>query len=109
MTLIDEWWTVAKRSATTWVSTALGFLVGALAQTYLAAFAVIGFIPAPELQLPLAGLIGAIVIGGPIILSRIVAQPTLVAKVEEKIEQKAEEKLVTDAVNKAEETRNASF
>lgn len=84
MKLIDHWATVLRRSATTWVSTVLGFLVGTLAQTYLAAFAVIGFIPAPWLQLPLAGLVGAIVIGGPVILARITEQPKLIAKLEEK-------------------------
>lgn len=89
MRLIDEWGTVIRRSATTWTATALGFLTGALANTYLAAFAVIGFIPAPWLQLPLAGLVGAIVIGGPIILSRIVAQPVMQQKVVEKTIAKA--------------------
>jgi len=84
--LVDEWWTVVKRSATTYVASALGFLVGALSSTYLAAFAVIGFIPAPWLQLPLAGLVGAIVIGGPIILSRIVAQPKMTEKIAAKQE-----------------------
>lgn len=84
MTILPAWRTVLKRSATTWTATILGFLVGALANTYLAAFAVIGFIPSPVLQLPLAGLVGAIVIGGPIVLARIVEQPKLTAKIEEK-------------------------
>ncbi len=91
MTLIAHPWTVIKRSATTWTATILGFLVGALANTYLAAFAVIGFIPSPVLQLPLAGLVGAIVIGGPIVLARIVEQPRLTAKIEAKAEEKSNE------------------
>ena len=83
MRFIEHWGTVARRSATSWTAAALGFLLGALGHTYMAAFAVIGFLPA-ELQLPLAGLVGAIVIGGPIVLARITEQPRLAAKLEEK-------------------------
>lgn len=90
--LITEWRTVLFRSMSNWVATIVGFLVGALANTYLAAFAVIGFIPHPWLQLPLAGLVGAIVIGGPIVLARIVRQPVMEAKIEQKTEEKAEAK-----------------
>lgn len=83
MRLIAHWRTVLKRSATTWAATIIGALVGALAHTYMAAFAIIGFLPA-ELQLPLAALVGVIVIGGPIILARLTEQPKLAATIEEK-------------------------
>lgn len=82
MKLIDEWRTVAWRSASNWVATILGFLTGVLSPaTYMAAFAFIGFIPSPGWQLGLAGLVGAIVIGGPVILARITAQPKLAQKI----------------------------
>ncbi len=85
MKLIDEWRTVIWRSATNWVATILGYLTGILAPgTYMAAFAVIGFFPSPFWQLVCAGIVGAIVIGGPVILARITAQPKMVAKIEEK-------------------------
>lgn len=84
MRLIDHWRTVAWRSATSWVATGLGAVGGALANTYLAAFMVIGFVPSPRWQFPLAALLGAIVIGGPIILARLVEQPKLNEKLEEK-------------------------
>lgn len=82
MNFVSEWRTVLVRSATNWTAAILGALVGALAHTYVAAFAVLPFLP-PLLQLPLAVLLGAIVIGGPIILARLTDQPKLQAKIEE--------------------------
>ena len=83
LALIEHWPIVAWHSATSWVATVLGFLVGALSGTYGAAFAVIAFLP-EYVQLPLAGIVGAIVIGGPVILARITAQPAMTAKIASK-------------------------
>ena len=82
MRLIEHWRPVVWRSATSRVSTVLGFLVGALAHTYGAAFAILPFLPF-QLQLPLAGLLGAIVVAGPIILARVTEQPKLEARCRE--------------------------
>lgn len=91
MRLIDEWRTVLVRSATTWVAAMTGalvgllaYLVGVLSPVYLAAFAVIGFIPWPGTQLVLAVIVGAIVIGGPQILARLTAQPKMQEKIIDK-------------------------
>jgi hypothetical protein len=82
--LIDHWKTVLRRSAVTWITAIITFLVGALGQTYLAAFAFLGFVSDPTIQFVGAGFLAVIVIGGPIILARLVEQPALNAKLEEK-------------------------
>ena len=84
MNLITEWRTVLQRSATTWVTAALTFLVGALAQSYMAIFAFLAFIPSLAVQIVGGGIVVLIVIGSPIILARLVEQPKLVQKIEEK-------------------------
>jgi hypothetical protein len=84
MRLIDEWREVLWRSATTWVTAALTFLVGALAQTYMAVFAFLAFVPSLAAQILCGGIVMLIVVGGPIILARLVQQPRLTAKIEEK-------------------------
>lgn len=90
MKLIDQWRTVLKRSATTWVTVVLTFLVGALTPSYLAIFAFLGFVPSPFVQIVVGGLVVVIVVGGPIILARIVDQPKLTAKVEQKKQEAAD-------------------
>lgn len=81
--LIEHWGTVLRRSAVTYVTAALTFLVGALAQTYMAIFAFLAFMP-PLVGIVVGGFLVVIVVGGPIILARLVEQPALNAKLEEK-------------------------
>lgn len=83
MKLISEWRVVLWRSAANWTAAILGALVGALAQTYTAAFMIVPFLPG-FLQLPVAAALGVIVIGGPIILARITEQPKLRDRIGEK-------------------------
>lgn len=83
MRLIENWRTVLWRSAANWTAAIMGALVGVFAHTYGAAFAILPFLPTP-LQLPLAIILGVIVIGGPIIIARLTPQPKLAVKVEEK-------------------------
>lgn len=90
MTLIDEWPTVLWRSATSWVATILSFLIGTIGQGAMVAVGLISFIPAGPLQWGAAVFIAFIVFGAPLIVARIVHQPKMVAKVEEKVEAKAQ-------------------
>lgn len=84
MNLISEWPTVIWRSATTWVTLAVNTLV-AHAIVFLA---VLPFAPL-FVQLPLAILI-AIVASSPTWLSRVIEQPKMNAKVEEKAGERAD-------------------
>jgi len=86
--LVAEWPTILWRSATTRTTAVLTFVAGALAQYYMAGFAFLAFMP-PEIQIPAGGAILFGLLGLPLILARIVAQPNMVAKVEEKIAAKA--------------------
>lgn len=88
MRLIEHWGTVLRRSAVTWVTVVLTFLVGALTPAYMAIFAFLGFVPSPFIQIVVGGLVVTIVVGGPIILARLVEQPKLAAKLEAKAEEK---------------------
>lgn len=83
MRLIEHWGTVLKNSAVTWVAGILTFFVGALGQTYMAIFAFLAFMPQGVAVL-VGGLLVFIVVGGPIILARIVEQPKLTEKLEQK-------------------------
>ena len=83
MRLIDDWCVVLRRSATTWVSTILGAMLGALSAHWGIFFAVVPFLPF-WLQLPTAMVLGAFFVGGPIIIARLTDQPKLNAKIEEK-------------------------
>lgn len=83
MRLIDEWRTVLWHSATTRTTALVTYLLGAIGQYYFAGFLFIGFLP-QAFQLLLAGVLTLLVFGGPIILSRIVVQPKLQAKIESK-------------------------
>jgi Sec-independent protein secretion pathway component TatC len=78
MILIDQWATVLKHSATTWVT----LIVNTLVANALVFLAVLPFAPL-YVQLPLAILI-ALVASSPTWFARIVSQPKMVAKVEEK-------------------------
>lgn len=78
MKIIEEWRTVLKRSATTWVTLA----VNTIAAHALVFLAVLPFAPF-YVQLPLAILI-AVVASSPTWLARITEQPKLNAKIEEK-------------------------
>lgn len=93
MNLIEHWGTVLRRSATTWTTALLTFLVGALGQAYMALFAFLAFIPSPMVQIVGGGLVALIVIGGPIILSRLVEQPKMAAKIEQKADAKLADQL----------------
>lgn len=88
MRLIDEWRTVLWRSANNWVALILGPIVGALSTNALVALGVLGFLPV-KFQIPGAMLIGLLFYTGPHILARLVAQPKLAAKVEEKKQEAA--------------------
>lgn len=85
MRLIEHWRTVLYRSAVTWVTSILTFLVGALGSSYMAIFAFLGlgFLPL-MIQAVVGGFTLLVVVGGPIILARIVEQPKMNAKIEEK-------------------------
>ena len=83
MRFIEDWWTVALRSATSWVAAILGGLLGALAAHWGILFAVLPFLPF-WLQLPCAILLGVLFVGGPIVLARITDQPRMRAKIEER-------------------------
>lgn len=83
MNIIEDWWTVVWRSATSWVATVLGGLLGALAVHWGVLFAVVAFLPY-WLQLPVAVLLGMLFVGGPIILARITDQPKMQAKIAER-------------------------
>lgn len=78
MNLVSHWRTVLLRSATTWVT----LIVNTLVAHAIVFLAVLPFAPL-YLQLPLAIVI-AIVASSPTWLSRIVEQPKLNAKIEEK-------------------------
>lgn len=90
MKFIEHWKTVLWRSAVTWVTVVLTFLVGALSPAYLAIFAFLGFVPSPFIQIVVGGLVVTIVVGGPIILARLVEQPRMEAKIEEKKQEAAD-------------------
>jgi hypothetical protein len=87
---IEEWPTVLWRSASTRTTALLTFIAGALAQYYMAGFAFLAFMP-PEIQIPAGGAILFGLLGLPLILSRIIAQPKMAAKVEEKQAEKLTE------------------
>lgn len=97
MKFIDEWKVVLWRSASNWVSLAMGglvgllaWLVGLLSPVYMAAFAVIGFLPWPIVQIALAVLVGAVVIGGPPVVARLTHQPRLAARIDQKKQEAAD-------------------
>lgn len=87
MRLIENWWTVLLHSASTRTTALVTWLLGAIGQYYFAGFLFIGFLPAP-VQIVAAGFLTLLVFGGPIILSRLVHQPRLTEKVEEKTDAK---------------------
>jgi len=78
MKLIDHPWTVLKQSATTWVT----LIVNTVVAHAIVFMAVLPFAPI-YLQLPLAVLI-ALVASSPTWLARVVAQPKLEQKIQEK-------------------------
>ncbi len=86
--LIDEWWTVLKNSAVSKVSLVIGTITGSLAVNALVALGVLPFVPL-WLQLPSALIIGLLYYG-PIMWARVVSQPKMNAKVEEKLAEKAD-------------------
>lgn len=81
--LIEDWPTVLWHSATTRTTALVTYLLGAIGQYYFAGFLFIGFLPQAA-QIIAAGLLTLLVFGGPIILSRLVQQPRLAAKIEDK-------------------------
>lgn len=82
MRLISEWRVVIWRSATSWVATILGALLGTFAAHWGIMFAVVPFLPF-YLQLPVAASLGVFFVGGPVILARITEQPKMAEKVKE--------------------------
>lgn len=82
MKTIDDWRTVAWRSATTWVTAAVHFVFAIFGVHWAVLLGVLPFMPL-ELRLPLALLIAALTVL-PTIAARVWAQPKLQAKLEEK-------------------------
>lgn len=78
MKLIDNWWTVLTRSAANWVT----LIVNTIAAHALIFMAVLPFAPL-WVQLPLAILI-ALVASSPTWLARVIDQPKLNEKLQEK-------------------------
>lgn len=87
--LVDEWRTVLWHSATTRTTALVTYLLGAVGQYYVAGFLAIPYIP-QSLQPPAAGILIALIVGGPIIISRLVVQPKLQAKIEERSDGKSD-------------------
>lgn len=83
MRLIAEWREILWRSATTWVATAIGALVGTVGAHWGLLLGVLPFMPF-YLQLPLAIAVGIVTIAGPVVLARITDQPKLNVKIEER-------------------------
>ena len=81
--LIEGWKDVLLRSATSWVATALGALLGAFGAQWGIMFAVLPFLPF-WLQMPLAIVLGVFFVGGPIVLARITDQPKLEQRIKAK-------------------------
>lgn len=88
MKLIDHWGTYLRGAASNYVTIALTFLVGALTPAAVPIFAFLGLVPSPAIQIGVGGSVIAILVGGPIVLTRLVAQPKLQAKVEAKQQEK---------------------
>ncbi len=86
---IAEWRTYLFGAINIRLTAILTFLVGAFGQAYLAVFAFLAFMPY-LVQIIVGGFILFVVIGCPIILSRLTAQPKLQAKVEAKIAEKSD-------------------
>lgn len=82
MRLIEGWPVVLWHSAVSRTTALLTYTLGAIGQYYFAGFLFIGFIP-QTLQIVAAGVLATLVFGGPIILSRLVVQPRMNAKIEE--------------------------
>lgn len=85
--LVEGWPVVLWHSAVTRTTALVTYLLGAIGQYYFAGFLFIGFIP-QTLQILCAGILAVLVFGGPIILSRLVQQPKLTEKIEEKSDAK---------------------
>lgn len=79
---IDDWRTVAWRSATTWVTAAVHFVFAVIGTHWAVLLGVLPFIPA-ELRLLLALLVAVLTVL-PTIAARVWKQPKLRAKLEEK-------------------------
>lgn len=83
MRLIEDWWTVLWNSATSWVSTFVGGIVGVVVGHWAVILGVLPFMPI-WVQLPLSILTGVIVIAGPTLVARITDQPKMQAKIKAK-------------------------
>ncbi len=83
MKLIEHWPTVLWHSASTRTTALVTYLLGVIGQYYFAGFLVLEYVPQP-FKAPLAGVLTLLVFGGPMIASRLVSQPKLQAKIEEK-------------------------
>ncbi len=82
MKFIDNWATVAWRSATTWVTYALQAVCTTIAVHWMVFMGVLPFLPL-YFQLPLALLIAAVTTA-PTIIARLTKQPKLNEKIKEK-------------------------
>ena len=83
MRLIEDWWTVLWNSATSWVSTFVGGILGVVVGHWEVILGVLPFMPI-WVQLPLSILTGVIVIAGPTLVARITDQPKMQAKIKAK-------------------------
>lgn len=85
--LVEHWWTLLWGASSNWTVTVASFLIGAIMQWHMAVFAFLAFVPWLWGQVLAGGLVLAVLIAGPTILSRITHQDKLQAKVEEKKQQ----------------------
>ena len=82
--LIDDWLTVARRSATTWVTGAVQIVVAIVGVHWAVLLGVLPFVPF-WLQLPIALAVAAITLA-PTVVARVTAQP----KMQEKLKGKSD-------------------
>lgn len=81
--LIDDWFVMLWRSATSWVTAFLASLVGTVGAHWATMIGILPFMPY-WLQLPLGIAVGILVIWGPVMTARVTAQPKLEEKIAEK-------------------------
>lgn len=83
MHLIEGWTTVLWRSATSWIAMTLGSIVGIVGTHWAVLLGILPFMPF-YIQLPVALIVGALVIWGPTMIGRVTEQPKMKQKIAEK-------------------------
>jgi hypothetical protein len=85
--LVDHWWLVLRRSATTWATTLVNALIATVGVHWAMLLGVLPWLPA-YLRVPVVILV-AVIVSGPTFLARITCQPKLQQKIAEKTDAKA--------------------